>query len=118
MNQKMDEMIKALRQLQVLLHAENSLTRDTLRACMEQGFADTTQRVQAVMNKVMMTYEAIVQVNQLILQNARGIQEFNCRWHDEAEHEFDFTACRISEGHEGLCSGGPGGHDAGSSRIR
>ena len=66
-HQRIDEMTKALRQLQVLLHAENSLTRDALKACMEQGFTDTQRRVQAVMNKVMSTYEVIDQTNQLIL---------------------------------------------------
>ncbi|CAE7212298.1 unnamed protein product [Symbiodinium sp. KB8] len=66
-SQKLEGVIKALQQLQVLLHAENSLTRDTLRESMEQGFLDMAQRVQAVMNKVMTTYEAIGQINQLVL---------------------------------------------------
>ena len=63
---KMDEMIKALQQLQILLHAENSLTRDTIQSAVDQGAETVSCRVQAVMNKVMQMHEAVGQVSDLI----------------------------------------------------
>ena len=63
---EMEEMTRALQQLQILLHAENSLTRDTIQAAVEQGAENVSCRVQAVMNKVMQMNEAVTQVADLI----------------------------------------------------
>ena len=63
---KMDEMTRAIQQLQILMHAENSLTRDAIQAAAEKVAEDVSCRVQAVMNKVMQISEAVGHVTELI----------------------------------------------------
>ena len=57
---RLEELTKAVQQLQALMHVENSLTREAMHDEFAREFKDFGARVQAVMNKVMQVSETVL----------------------------------------------------------
>ena len=63
MMDRLDQLTRAVQQLQALIHVESNLTRDACAWEFGAGFEDLRARMQALMNKLMRTSELVSDVH-------------------------------------------------------